>query len=152
MASGLSICLAFAFSLICVGRAGIYDLALAAAFAALAGIWARLIHKNAARRIAISFRHFAAFRRALLHLPVATVSTAATLTRVAAIGGAPGFGAITRFRPGPDKDARAGERAVAILAACLAPDSFVVRMERGRSVMRIHRIVAERRARPRWAP
>ncbi len=113
--------------------------------------WRLVLHAGDTRRLAAGRDHLAPWGRALASLPWATMRTGGALI-AALFGHSPQPSTTTAFVHGPaDAPADNGRRATAVLAASLAPDSFVVRTPEGEDRALIHSIVpARRKPDPRW--
>lgn len=127
--------------LMLAGQLGLSELLTGGILAGLALLWSIVIRRTGGRPFKFSMSHVSPWLRAIGGLFPATARTAATLLRVAAMGGSPGRSVETAFVQGihdaPEARAR---RASAILAASLAPDSFVVRSDDARQRALFHGI------------
>lgn len=144
-------CLAFAGYLLFAGEFSRHELATAAVLAGGAVLWTFLIRRCAPRRFAFSPHHVGAWLGAVGAAAPATVRVFAVLARIAASGGSPGRTASVSFLRGAEDDPRdRARRATAVLAASLAPDSFVVRAQSRHDDALIHTILSPRPRDPRW--
>lgn len=133
---------AFALYLLLAGQVSAGEAATGAVLASLAVLWAGAVRGHAWRRLAFSRGHVRPWLRTLAGLVPATVRTGMALARVAALGGSPAKSIQHRFVRGEEDAPRdRGRRATALLAASLAPDSFVLRAEPSRDVVTLHAIV-----------
>jgi hypothetical protein len=143
---------AFALYLLFAGQVSASEAGTGLVLAVAATIWAWLIRRCSDRTFEGGPEHLRVWGRALGGLPGATWRTGLALGRAALAGGSPGLALRHPFRYGPVEDGRdRARRASAVLAASLAPDSFVIRLERERDEVLVHTL--ERRAGepdPRW--
>lgn len=145
-------CVAFGSYLLFAGTVSANELITAAAVAALASAWAYLISDCARQRFGAQHEQIVPALRALAGLAPATLRTALVLSRVATHGGTPGRALRNPLRFGVDDDPAArSRRALAVLGASLAPDRFVVHLDRRRSEAVMHAIAqADRVSDPEW--
>lgn len=144
-------CLAFAGYLLFAGQFSNHELATAAVLASGATLWTFLIRRCAPRRFALSRRHLIVWLRAIAAAGPATLRVFAVLARVAALGGSPGRTLTTGFlRGGEDDPHDRARRATAVLAASLAPDSFVVRAQPGDDKALMHTVLPPASRDARW--
>lgn len=144
-------CLAFAGYLLFAGQFSAHELAVAAVLACGATAWAQAIRRCAPRHFAFSWRHLYVWLRAIGSAVPATLRIFGVLARVALVGGSPGRANATAVMRGAEDDPRdRARRASAVLAASLAPDSFVVRAEPGHDEVLIHTLLPPRARDSRW--
>lgn len=142
-------CLAFAGYLLFAGQFSAHEFATAAVLAGGAVLWTFLIRRCAPRRFALSRRDAFAWLSAIGAAGPSTLRVFCVLARVAALGGSPGRGSVAPFLRGAEDDPRdRARRANAVLAASLAPDSFVVRAQQDNAL--IHTILSPRPRDARW--
>ncbi|MBV9841935.1 MAG: hypothetical protein JOY99_10500 [Sphingomonadaceae bacterium] len=120
----------------------------------LAGLLVAWCFTDAARVRAVAEwgEHLRRWWSAIVHLAPAVLHTGAKLVRAAVRGDVRGRALVIPFVHGPQDDPSDGaRRATAVLAASLAPDSFVVRLPPGRDKAVLHAIVAPPELPdPRW--
>lgn len=134
-------CVAFGTYLLLACTISLSELLTAFAVAVLAVLWAHLIRSNSRRRFSAGREQIVPGLRAFAGLFPATLRTAAILGKVAIRGGSPGCLVRSRFEFGRSENPRQRtRRALAVLCASLAPDRFVVAVERRRSEALIHAI------------
>lgn len=144
-------CLAFAGYLLFAGQFSVHELGVAAALACGATAWTWAIRSCAPRHFVFSWRHLHVWLCAIGAAAPATWRIFGVLARVAVFGGSPGREDIARFMRGAEGDPHErARRASAVLAASLAPDSFVVRAEPGHDEVLIHTLLPPRARDPRW--
>lgn len=145
-------CAAAALYLLLAGSATPSELGAAVAVAVAATLWAWGTRRAAPRLFAGTPGHSRAWGRAARGLGPATWRTGAVLVRVAIAGGSPARVRATAFVRGPEDDpATRGRRATALLAASLAPDTYVLRAAPGRAEVLLHAIVdTSADTDPRW--
>ncbi len=135
----------FGLYLLFAGQVSTSELATGAGVAVAAAGWTLAARAGHGRWLAVGADHLAPWGRALAELPWATLRTAGAL--VAALFGRAPQSEAAPFVHGPaDAAADNGRRATAVLAASLAPDSFVVRTPQGEDRALIHRIVPATKA------
>ena len=141
----------FASYLVFAGQASTDELVAGAICAAAASLWWAVTRRASAHRFAFDQGCWAAAGRAWLKLPRATLSVAQVLLRAL---GRPQAGAVDRrfYAHGRRADpAECGRRAVGVLAASLAPDSFVLRTPADREEIVVHGLTrGEPTNDPRW--
>jgi hypothetical protein len=136
--------------LLFAGQAGPVELAAAAAAGLVATLLRGALRRHAEVGLTVRWRAWPALARALAGLPVASARAAAALVRGVGIGRG-GRIAAQAFDTGrQNDDAEVGRRAVAILLASLAPDSFVVRVDEEAHRLRTHALVPQRPTLARW--
>lgn len=144
-------CLAFAGYLLFAGQFSGHELAAATVLASAATLWTFLIRRCAPRRFALSWRHAFVWAHAIGAAAPATWRVLGVLARVALLGGSPGRESVARFLRGAEDDPHdRARRAHAVLAASLAPDSFVVRAQPLHEHVLAHTVLAPRPRDPRW--
>lgn len=132
---------AFAVYLLFAGTVSLHELVTACVMASLASLWGYALREVSGERFAASLGQIPPMLRTLAGLPVATGRTGAILIAAAATGSIIGRAVRTRIEPGPRYDpAGRSRRALAVLAASLAPPRFVVAFERGRAEAILHAI------------
>jgi hypothetical protein len=105
--------------------------------AILAAIWAHVIHATSLIRFSPAREQIAPVLGALAAVFPATVRTGAVLGQVAICGGSPGRSMRSRFQFGVGENpGQRMRRALVVLCASLAPNRFVVDVERGRGEAR----------------
>ncbi|MBV8972858.1 MAG: Na+/H+ antiporter subunit E [Sphingomonadaceae bacterium] len=141
---------AFGAYLLFVGQVSKSELWTGGGLALAVAGWTIAARACHARMLGIGADHLRPWLLALAGLPWATLRTAGVL--VAALFGRQGPGAtVSPFVHGPaDAAGDNGRRATAVLAASLAPDSFVVRTPQGEDKVLVHRLVAGNAPDPRW--
>jgi hypothetical protein len=128
--------------LLLAGQVSKSEIAVGVVLASGATGWYLLLRHCSTRRFAPTAEHLSVWLRTLLKLVPATLRTGAVLVRVAALGGSPGTVRAVPFADGElDDPVQRARRATAILAASLAPDSFVVRANHGKGQALIHSII-----------
>lgn len=128
------------------------DELVAAALIGLAGaLWWSSVQRTAEVQVSLEAGAAGAAMRALAGLPLACVRVAGRFCVIVA-GGKGGRIVAEAFDAGRQNEAtEVGRRAVALLAASLAPDSFVVRVDKEAHRLRSHVILAHpSAAHPRW--
>lgn len=146
-------CSAYVTYLIFAGTLSADELGVAAVLASLSALWAYALRENSRRRFSAAWADIPPVLKALGGLYPAAARTGAVLLRTVARGGSPGRARPRRFRFGPADEARErGRRALAVLCASLAPDRFVVNVERGRSEALLHAVTGrtDRPPDPEW--
>lgn len=144
-------CLAFAGYLLFAGQFSGHELATAAVLACGATLWTFLIRRCAPRRFALSWRHLFVWLHASGAAAPATLRVGAVLARAALLGGSPGRTTTAGLLRGAEDDERdRARRATAVLAASLAPDSFVVRAQPRHDEVLLHTVLAPRTRDTRW--
>ena len=152
VATGRIWCAAFGLYLLFAGQLSASELGSGAALATLATAWS-IVLRRCARG---SFRGWRTHRRPVLDglakLLPATLRAGIALSRVAARGGSPAKAVPHPFVQGDRHDpGDRARRATALLVACLAPDSFVVRAAPERGEVLLHDIVGRAGdPDPRW--
>lgn len=140
---------AIATYLLFAGAFTTVELVAAVICGAAAAVWAAAVCRVARHKMRIGAGGVLAAGRALAGLPKAVLQVTAVLLR-AIIGGARGDLRTQGFEPGPRESAvDAGRRAVALLAASLSPQAYVVRSEEGRQWLLVHSLAASPENR-RW--
>ncbi|HEX4041177.1 MAG TPA: hypothetical protein VHY10_05705 [Xanthobacteraceae bacterium] len=135
-------CLTFAAYLLFAGTASVDELVTAVVLAGLAAAWAQFIRGCSPRRFAKSRELVAPLWRAIGSLFRATAQTGKLLLKVAAAGGSPGRLHVTNFHYGRRNDpVQRSRRAAAVLLASLAPDRFVVAVDRKSRTVLIHNLI-----------
>ncbi|HEY7300715.1 MAG TPA: hypothetical protein VH684_22690 [Xanthobacteraceae bacterium] len=144
-------CVSFALYLLFAGEVSAHELICAAVLASLLTAWSRLIRSCSQRCFGFTWNAAASVTRAIASLLPATARTGgalvAAICRLQSLGRAHSVG----FRHGAEEEA--GERtrrAVAVLCASLAPDRFVVSLERGKEALIHHIVSGARRPDERW--
>jgi hypothetical protein len=141
MATFVIWCLAFGAYLLFAGTLSLDELITGAVLATLAAAWARTISACSWQRFAAAREQIMPVVRALGGVFPATLRTFAILLAVVVRGSSPGRAMATRFSFGLAEDPRQrSRRAIAVLCASLAPDRFVVNVERARAEALIHGI------------
>jgi Na+/H+ ion antiporter subunit len=151
--SGIIIwCLAFGSYLLFAGTVSVTELVTGLALGVFAASWATLIRENSRPRFGAAREQVAPLLSALAALWPATVRTGSVLCKVAVCGGALGRSIRARFKPGSRAQPRqCMRRALAVLCASLAPNRFVVDLERGRGEALLHAIDgSSEQADPEW--
>lgn len=144
-------CVAFAGYLLFAGRFSVHEFAVAAVLACGATIWTWMIRNCAPRHFAFSWRHPYAWMHAIGSAVPATWHVFRVLARVVVFGASPGRASAAPFMRGAEDDPRErARRASAVLAASLAPDSFVVRAEPGHDEVLTHTLLPPRARDARW--
>ncbi|MGN6314602.1 MAG: hypothetical protein ACTHMO_12705 [Rhodanobacteraceae bacterium] len=144
-------CLAFAGYLLFAGKFSVHEFETAAVLAAGAVLWTFLIRRCAPRRFALSRLDALVWLKVIGAAAPATLRVFGALARVAVVGGSPGREGIARFLRGAENDPRdRTRRANAVLAASLAPDSFVVRARPRHEGALLHTILPPRARDARW--
>lgn len=134
-------CFVFGTYLIFAGTLSVSELLTGVVVSALATVWAGLISASPARRFSAAKEQIRPALVAVAALFMATVRTGGVLAKVAVRGGSPGRSVRSRFRFGPREDPRArSRRAIAVLCASLAPNRFVVEVERSRGEALLHAV------------
>lgn len=137
--------------LLFAGHFSAEELVAAAAIGALGAAWWSLVHRTAEIDLQLKVGAAGAMARAVVGLPLASLRASGRL--VAIIFGAKGGRIVAEpFDTGRQNDAaEVGRRAVALLAASVAPDSFVVRVDKEAHLLRSHVILSSPSpADPRW--
>lgn len=145
-------CLAFSIYLVFAGTVSLNEMATAVVLASLVAAWAGVIRHTSLQVFAFRRDAVAVMLRALGDVIPATLRTLRQLLAAARNGESPAQAYVTQFRFGAKEEPRERmRRAVAVLAASLTPDRFVVRVEKNRNEVLIHRIGRSRReADPQW--
>jgi multisubunit Na+/H+ antiporter MnhE subunit len=134
-------CLAFGVYLVFAGTVSLDEMATAVVVASLAALWAAVIRHASEQVFAFRRDAVAVVLRVLGNLIPATLQTFAQLLAAATFDQSPGRAQVTQFRFGTnDEPGERMRRAIAVLAASLTPDRFVVRIERDRNEALIHRV------------
>lgn len=134
-------CVTFVMYLLFAGTISTNELVTAVILASLATGWAVLIRASSPRRFAYSREFLPPIARACASLLPATARIGALLFRIAAVGGTPGRSHLTDFHYGRRNDPmQRARRAVAVLLASLAPDRFVIDIDRSRRQVFIHNL------------
>ena len=117
---------------------------------AVAG-WAVALRACCSARLAVNTDHIRRWLQAIVGLAGATIRTGGALLAVIAKRASPRTD-VSSFVHGPaDEPGANGRRATAVLAASLAPDSFVVRTPADENRVLIHRLApAQRTPDPLW--
>lgn len=132
-------CITLATYLLFAGTISRNELVTAGLLAFLAAGWAFLIWRISIEHFATRVQHLPPILRAVRGLVPATARTAFVLLTVIAKLRTPGRAVGTRFRFGESADpVERSRRALAVLCASLAPDRFVVVIERGRAEAILH--------------
>lgn len=134
-------CLSYAAYMLFAGTETADEFITAGVLASFAALWAFLIRRVSRRRFSLTWIGLQQVARSIGHLPVAVVRTAGVLTSAIVRGTSPGRFYEVQFRASQGGAAESTRRALAVLCASLAPDSFVVDAEPERNVASIHRIV-----------
>jgi hypothetical protein len=151
LAAIIAWCLAFAGYLLFAGKSSAHELATAAVLASGAPFWTLLIRRCAPRHFALSSHHVSVWLHAIGSAGPATLRMLGVLARVALLGGSPGRENIVRFLRGAEDDPHdCARRANAVLAASLAPDSFVVRVQPRHDCVLLHTMLPPRARDARW--
>jgi hypothetical protein len=151
MASIVIGCVAFGTYLLFAGTISANELATAGVLAVLAAAWAGLIRTCSQARFGADGRHIAPALRALLRLAPGSGQAAAVLLGVIWRGGSPGRAQQSQFQFGAvDHRSARTRRALALLCASLAPDRFIVRLNRKQGLAITHSIVRGRRPDAEW--
>lgn len=149
------------FPLVWLAAAGVYlvfagqlttDELVAAALIGLAGaLWWFSVQRKAQVRLRLEPAAAGAAVRAVVGLPQACVRVAARFCAIIT-GGKGGRIVEEAFETGRQNEPRDfGRRAVALLAASLAPDSFVVRVDKEAHRLRSHVVLTHPQpSHPRW--
>lgn len=145
-------CVAFGSYLLFAGTISVNEVITGGVVATLAAAWAYLMSDCSRRRFSAHGEQIVPCLRAIGGLGPATVRTAAVLARAALRGGSPGRAGRGPFHFGLDDDPAArSRRALAVLCASLAPDRFVVHLDRRRNDAVMHAVVhTERQPDPEW--
>lgn len=132
---------AFAAYLLFAGTVSLHELITASVVASLAGLWSYAAREISSERFVASPTQIPPMLRTLAGLPAATARTGAILIGAAAAGNATGRALRARLDPGArDDPAERSRRALAVLAASLAPPRFVIELDRGRAEAILHAI------------
>lgn len=132
---------AFGAYLLFAGTVSLHELITACVVASLASLWGYALSHISGERFAPSLGQIPPMLRTLAGLPAATARTGAILIASAAAGSSVGRAVGTRIEPGPRYDpADRSRRALAVLAASLAPPRFVIAFERVRAEAILHTI------------
>lgn len=124
--------------LVLAGQVSGTEAAMAVVGGGLGAAWTRAVRRASPRSYRFEIADGKALWLAVAHLPRATIGVAAAFAGASPSAG-PGRGPSRRFVRGRRADPRAaGRRALAVLAASLAPDSFVLRVPERRDAMRLH--------------
>jgi hypothetical protein len=127
-------CFACVIYLVFAGSLGTHELVVAAVLATLSTLWARAIRENSRRQFSAAREQVAPLLRAIGDLFPATLRSGAALLKAAARSGSPGRALSCRFHFGLDDEPRQrSRRAFSVLCASLAPNRFVINIERGRA-------------------
>jgi hypothetical protein len=118
------------------------EVATGIVLALLATLWMVAARRTSSRRFGVSRAHVRVWARAIGSVPGATLRTGAALVAAIVRPDRARPSAPTRpFRHGATEDpAERGRRATALLAASLAPASYVVRADGGRDEVLFHAI------------
>ena len=144
------ICL-FAAYLVFAGRASLDEGVAGAVFAAAAVLWWIATGRASSHAFSFDAASWRAVGRACRKLPGATLSVGAAL--LSAVTGRQGGAVAHGFyaHGGHGDPADAGRRAIGVLAASLAPDSFVLRTPAERDEIVVHALPAGEPSKdPRW--
>jgi hypothetical protein len=144
MFRALSWCATVALYLVLAGQLGRAELVTALVLATGVAAWSALIRGCSPTRFAIRADQLPALVRAAAALGTASWRVAGSLLRAAVPGAACASQAVRRrFHYGRARSpADRSRRAAALLAASLGPESFIVRMPRGRAQVLVHRIAS----------
>ncbi len=141
---------AFGSYLVFAGTISGSEIATGIVVAALTTLWAALIRLDS--EVQFAFRGDALMRmlKELLRVPIAAIRVGARL--LAAIAGRPpGRPVLQQFRYGAEDDPmERSRRAAAVLGASVAPDKFVLRIDKGRDVVLLHEIGESARTLDLW--
>lgn len=135
---------AFAAYALFAGSLSVSEAATGAVLAVLVAIWRSVADRARRHRFAFSAAHLRVWARAFRNVPKQTAVTAVALIRVL-LGrdGEPGRADERPFRLGASQDPRErARRASAVLAASLAPASYVVEVGPDRDRALLHAITA----------
>jgi hypothetical protein len=144
-------CFTFGIYLGIAGDASVDECAAGMAVALVMTIWALLIRRSSPNRFAASLDLVRHLLRAVGDVPRAAMQTGVVLFRTVVAGGTPGRAHRDPFRFGHDDASDRSRRAVAVLSASLAPDRFVVSVNRDDEVALMHDIVRrDHDPDPRW--
>lgn len=152
MAAAVTWCLAFGAYLLFAGQVdSMHELMVGAVLASGAAVWAWLIRRCSGRRFALSRQHAVVWLKAIIRLFPASAKVFGMLLKAAARGGSPGRAVTWPFLWGGEDDpTQRTRRASVVLAASLAPDSFVVRAEPQQEQALIHTLLRPRPRDRRW--
>jgi multisubunit Na+/H+ antiporter MnhE subunit len=132
--------LSMALYLVFAGTVGTSELIAAVLIGILATLWASLLQRHSERRFRYSTELNILLPRMVRLVIQGTYRTTIALLKSALAGTSPGKALRVDFDPGPrDSATDRTRRALAILAASVAPDSFIVRLDRGREAL-VHSI------------
>ena len=140
-----------AFYLIMAGQLSLDEVGAGAVCAAAGVLWWSITRRASARTFSFDFESCTATGRACRNLPHGTFAVAAALLRTIRDGKG-GAVATGLFAHGQKVDpADSGRRAVGVIAASLAPDSFVLRTPSARDEIVVHTFPpGEPPKNPRW--
>jgi len=131
----------FGAYLLFAGSASASELLTSAALAILATAWSMALRHVSGARFRFSRAHLRPWARAWLDVPAATWKTGLALVRALVRREPAGRADTAPFRSGASDDpVERARRATAVLAASLAPASYVVRAEPGGSTALMHGI------------
>ena len=142
---------AFGLYLLFAGQLTKHEAVTGAVLAVATACFALILQRCGSRRFHFGVEHLRPLVRAIAAVPLATARTAGALLAAVAGRAPPGLTAASFARGCADDAGTNARRATAVLAASLAPDSFVVRLARDSDVALVHRIVpAVGRPDPGW--
>jgi multisubunit Na+/H+ antiporter MnhE subunit len=132
--------LSMALYLVFAGTVSTSELIAAILVGILATLWAYLVQRHSEQRFRYTMELNILLPRMVRLVVQGTYRTTIALLKSALTGISPGKALRVDFEPGPrDSATDRTRRALAVLAASLAPDSFVVRLDRGRETL-VHSI------------
>ncbi len=145
-------CVAFGSYLLFAGTISFSELLTGVGLATLAVLFAHVVRENSRRRFSAAREQIRPLLRAVGDILPATGRTGAVLAAVVVCGGSPGRSMRSRFRFGLAEDPRQRtRRGLAVLCASLAPNRFVVDVERARGEALTHAVDrSSAEADPEW--
>ncbi len=141
----------FGLYLVFAGQLSRHELITGAVLALAVAGWAVALRACCSARLAVNTDHIRRWLQAIVGLAGATIRTGGALLAVIAKRASPRTD-VSSFVHGPaDEPGANGRRATAVLAASLAPDSFVVRTPADENRVLIHRLApTQRTPDPLW--
>lgn len=143
--------LCFGLYVLFEGQVSLHECITGASLAALATLYAYFIARSARFRFEASAEAAFVTVRALAKLGSGLSRSFAPLLGLTRLGASPGRGLTVPFKTGAiDDPAARTRRAIAVLAASLAPDRFVVRLEVLEGQVILHDITGNRQSDSEW--
>jgi len=140
------------FYMLLAGQVSATEIGTAVVLGVLAAAWHHAASGVSRRTFAAGAGQAARWTSAFLRMPGGVRRSLWPLARAAIMGGGAGKSLRVRFaRRAADDPAEAARRATAVLAASLAPDSFVVRVRTSRDEVLMHSLApGQSPPDPRW--